>query len=78
MAQEIKYTHKELVEAVQRLQSLCEYDKEVEASRKAGEILNEAIDKLENQVVTSVKNEVEVESRQVKSGFDDGEEFSLG
>ena len=76
MAQEIKYTHKELVDAVKRLQGLCDFEKEVEASRKAGEILNNAIDQLETGVVTGVKQEVD--THEVKSGFDEGDEFSLG
>jgi hypothetical protein len=84
--QEIKYTHTELVEAVQRLQDLGEFDKEVEASKKAGEILNNALDRMERQIDTEVRQTVEnVEPEKSgegevlssKDAFDKGSEFKL-
>ena len=63
MAQAMKYTHKELVDAVQRIQDLGDYDKEVEASRKAGEILNSALDSMEKDLVAGLIEVDEVGER---------------
>lgn len=69
----IKYTSEELVEAVQRLQSLTGVEKEVEASRKAGEILNNALDSFEKGLSEGLVQVVE-EDRKVQesngSSFD--------
>jgi len=74
MGNEIKYTANELVEAVKRIQSLGDYDKEVEASRKAGEILNSALDAMEDQVVAGV---VGMDSEGGKKDSFDNSEFGL-
>jgi hypothetical protein len=74
MGNEIKYTANELVEAVKRIQSLGDYDKEVEASRKAGEILNSALDAMEDQVVAGV---VGMDSQGGKKDSFDNSEFGL-
>jgi hypothetical protein len=76
MAEEIKYTHTELVRAVNRIQELAGYSKEVDASKKAGEILNDAIDEMEKTVYKEV-NKLNSEEVEVKSGFDEGAEFKL-
>jgi len=75
MSQEIKYTHNELVEAVQRVQELTGFQKEVDASRVAGEILNKALDNMEKTVYGQVKD---LENKNnVPDGFDKGSEFKL-
>jgi len=74
MGNEIKYTANELVEAVKRIQSLGDFDKEVEASRKAGEILNSALDAMEDQVVAGV---VGMDSEGGKKDSFDNSEFGL-
>jgi len=74
VTQEIKYTHEELVEAVQRLQDLGEFDTEVAASRRAGEILNEALDAVESGVVEGVVQTLEKHEgreQEVTTGFDE-------
>lgn len=76
MAQEIKYTHEELVTAVERLQELGDYDKQVDASKKAGEILNDALDELESAVRNGV-SDLEKPGGKLESGFDKGDEFKL-
>lgn len=74
MGQPVKYTHEELVEAVQRLQDLGDFDTEVAASRRAGEILNEALDAVEDGVVHGVVQTLEQDQggeQDVRTGFDD-------
>lgn len=71
MAQPMKYTHKELVDAVQRIQDLGDYDKEVEASRKAGELLNSALDSMEKDLVAGL---IEVEE-DIEKPAEDSENF---
>lgn len=71
MAQPMKYTHKELVDAVQRIQDLGDYDKEVEASRKAGEILNSALDSMEKDLVAGL---IQVEDG-VEQSVEDSDSF---
>lgn len=76
MGQPVKYTHEELVEAVQRLQDLGDFDTEVAASRRAGEILNSALDAVEDGVVEGVVRTLEQETGEktgegVRTGFDD-------
>ena len=62
MSQEIKYTHEELVRAVDRIQKLGEFSKRVDASRKAGELLNQALDDMEKGIVEGVKSSEEFDS----------------
>jgi len=77
MTQEIKYTHEELVTAVDRIEELGDFNTRVEASEKAGEILNQALDKMEKTVVKETSNMIEQEtSEELPDGFQ-GEEFSL-
>ena len=78
MSQEIKYIHGELEKAVERIQDIGDYNKEVDASRKAGEILNKALDSMEKTVYQESKDLVdEEEPESLKSGFDNTE-FTLG
>jgi len=60
LGKEIKYTHESLVKAVDRLEELGDFNTRVDASEKAGEILNDALDKMEKQVYEQVK---EVENK---------------
>lgn len=77
MTQEIKYTHEELVTAVDRIEELGDFSTRVEASERAGEILNQALDKMEKTVVKETSNMIEKEtSDDLPDGFQ-GEEFSL-
>lgn len=62
MAQEIKYTHEELVRAVDRIQDLGDYSKRVDASRKAGELLNQALDDMRNGLITGFRESEEFDS----------------
>lgn len=62
MTQEIKYTHEELVHAVDRIQDLGEFNKRVDASRKAGELLNKALDDLEKGLVEGFQSSEEFDS----------------
>lgn len=55
MGKEIKYTHESLVKAVDRLEELGDFNTRVDASQKAGDMLNEALDKMEKQVYDQVK-----------------------
>lgn len=48
--QEIKYIDEELVQAIERLEERFEFDKTVDASRKAGEIINNSLDRFEKSV----------------------------
>lgn len=77
MTQEIKYTHEELVTAVDRIEELGEFSTRVEASQKAGEILNQALDRMEKTVVKETSELIEQKtSDELPDGFN-GEEFSL-
>jgi len=77
MTQEIKYTHEELVTAVDRIEELGDFNTRVEASEKAGQILNQALDKMEKTVVKETSNLIEQEKGDdLPDGFQ-GEEFSL-
>ena len=74
----VKYTSEELVDAVQRLQSLTDADTEVEASRKAGEILNNALDSFEKGVSEGLVQVVQDERSSEKSGSSfDNSDISL-
>ena len=75
MSEQIKYTHNELVRAVERVQELTGFKKEVDASRVAGEILNNALDNMEKTVYGQVKDLEEGKS--IPDGFDKGNEFKL-
>jgi len=75
LSQQIKYTHKELVRAVERIQEMKGFDKEVDASRVAGQILNEALDSMEKTVYKNVKD-MSGKDEVVEDGFG-GEEFGL-
>lgn len=55
MGKEIKYTHESLVRAVDRIEELGDYSTRVDASQKAGDILNKALDSMDKQVVEQVK-----------------------
>jgi len=72
MAQPMKYTHKELVDAVQRIQELGDFDKEVEASRKAGELLNAALDSMEKELVSGL---IEVDDSDMGKQSVEGSQF---
>lgn len=65
---DVKYTSQELVDAVQRLQSLTDADTEVEASRKAGEILNNALDSFEKGVSKGIVEVVQDDKIEGSSG----------
>jgi len=56
MGKEIKYTHESLVKAVDRIEEHGDFNTRVEASKKAGDILNEAIDSMEKKVFEQVKD----------------------
>lgn len=78
MSQEIKYIHGELEKAVERIQDMGDYSKEVDASRKAGEILNKALDSMEKTVYQETKELIdEKETESLDSSFDN-KEFTLG
>jgi len=55
LGKEIKYTHESLVRAVDRLEELGDFNTRVDASEKAGEMLNEALDTMEKQLYEQVK-----------------------
>lgn len=81
MGHPTKYTHQELVDAVQRLQDLGDFNNEVDASRRAGEILNKALDAMEKGLVEGVVDtvpETDGEGREAapSTGFDD-DKFKL-
>jgi len=73
----VKYTSEELVDAVQRLQGLTDADTEVEASRKAGEILNNALDSFEKGVSEGIVKVVEDRQVEEKSSSFDNSDISL-
>lgn len=74
MSEEIKYIHGELDEAVKRMQELGDFERQVDASKKAGEVLNDALDGFEDGLFDSLKEETE---DNLNSDFDNSE-FSLG
>jgi len=80
LGKEIKYTHESLVTAVDRLEELGDFNTRVDASEKAGEILNDALDKMEKQLYEQVK-EVEDKSdnrlQPLKGTEVSNDEFSL-
>jgi len=80
LGKEIKYTHESLVTAVDRLEELGDFNTRVDASQKAGEMLNEALDKMEKQLYEQVK-EVEDKSdnrlQPLKGTEVSNDEFSL-
>lgn len=55
MGKEIKYTHESLVRAVDRIEELGDYSTRVDASQKAGEILNKALNSMDKEVVEQVE-----------------------
>lgn len=55
MGKEIKYTHESLINAVDRIEDLGDFNTRVEASEKAGDILNRALDTMEKKVYKEVK-----------------------
>lgn len=80
MGKEIKYTHESLVKAVDRLEELGDFNTRVDASEKAGEILNEALDKMEKQVyeqVKEVENKKDNRLQPMKGTEVNNNEFSL-
>lgn len=74
MSEEIRYIHGELDKAVKRIQDLGDFDRQVDASRRAGEVLNDALDGFEDGLFDSLAEESE---DNLKSDFDNSE-FSLG
>lgn len=62
MAHDIKYTHEELVRAVDRIQELGDYSKRVDASRKAGELLNQALDDMQQGIINGFRESEEFDS----------------
>jgi hypothetical protein len=52
------YEHEELVKAVERLAQLGAYRNRVDASKKAGEILNEALDNLDETLQRGLADEI--------------------
>lgn len=48
---DMSYEHEELVKAVNRLESLGDFSNRVDASRKAGDLLNQALDSFEKKMV---------------------------
>jgi len=80
LGKEIKYTHESLVKAVDRLEELGDFNTRVDASEKAGEILNEALDKMEKQVyeqVKEVENKKDNRLQPMKGTEVNNNEFSL-
>lgn len=80
VGKEIKYTHESLVRAVDRIQEVGDFNTRVDASEKAGEILNKALDSMEKQVVEQVndlENNVENSYQPLKGRDVDNSEFSL-
>lgn len=80
MGKEIKYTHESLVKAVDRLEELGDFNTRVDASEKAGDMLNDALDKMEKQVyeqVKEVKNKKDNRLKPMKGTEVNNNEFSL-
>ena len=80
MGKEIKYTHESLVTAVDRLEELGDYNTRVDASEKAGEILNNALDEMEKKVAEQVEelgNNNENHLQPMKGTEVRNDEFSL-
>lgn len=76
---EIKYTDKELIRAVERLKDLGGYNTHRAASQKAGQMLNDALNKLDNHLVREMVDEAgSRDGENVETGFDRGKDFSLG
>jgi len=55
---DMTYEHEELVKAVERLAQLGAYRNRVDASKKAGEILNEALDNLDETLQRGLAEEI--------------------
>jgi len=55
---DMTYEHEELVKAVERLAQLGAYRNRVDASKKAGEILNEALDNLDETLQRGLADEI--------------------
>jgi len=68
---EHKYYHNDLVEAVQEIKERGGFQHEVEASKKAGEILKKALRQMDNTVTKEIKS---LETRD--SGYQSEETFN--
>jgi hypothetical protein len=83
---EMKYQHEVLTEAIEELQEFGGFQKEVDASRKAGEILQKAIDNFKRSLEEDIEDLSDLDEEEKKRYLEvdreknkfKGNTFSLG